>query len=312
MVDLLRRRPRLALLGALVALALSAAGATAAPGAPGPAAPPSLAGSVTLTGSQSGYVTVVVPRMARLGDPLFDQRKQDTAVAGGGRVTGFALVPAHRESDDARAALVAARFDFLDRQGARKGQPLMLNLGQGFTADGLDYLVPKGTYRLYLITDGRPATVTLRLRGLSGKASLAPRVRTPLTVQDGGGGLDVRTDAGRTAHTAGDDFAFERPTLSFSTFTMKHDVHTESAYTTCIHTAEPKGPNPYLPGCPSTGEGSRLMMPFVISDEYVQPDQLRAVYGGFVAERGHFGVGGSLLTASPAEDLGYSHLWLGL
>lgn len=274
-----------------------------------PARRTDLAGVTNLTGSRTAFVDVRVPRIARLGEPLAPSRAGSVRVQGGGRFAGFALVRAGLPKDG--PVLVGGRFGFLDRQGFRPGAALVASLAG--PQDGLDFILPPGNYRLYLLADGKPAKVTLRLSGLSGTATIAPTRPAPLVVQGGTSPLDPQAPVGlRNVYADGGDLRINRPTINFTTFGMRHDVHTESTYTTCIHTQKPAGPSPYAPGCPTLGGGTSVLFPQVISDEYVEPNQLRAAWGGLLATGGHLGVGGNLITATPAEDAAYGQVWLGL
>lgn len=152
-------------------------GATApAPARTAPALP-TLAGVTTLSGTHSGYVRVKVPVRSKL-NLHYDLTRSSgpneaIAISGNGRFIGFALVPedSGRFPSDAR---VAGTFNRCRSRGCPPSEPLQYTKG---SSD-----VPAGIYRLYLVADGAPVTVTFRLDGPSGSTKLTPQhpLRIPM------------------------------------------------------------------------------------------------------------------------------------
>lgn len=133
---------------------------------------PALAGTTVISGTRSGSVAVRLPRAVS-----FDVYK-DVAVAARGRLTGFAL-----KKDGAWDApsAHAIKSGFCGTPGCAPVWPRS-HVGMVVSPDSTGYsgTLPAGNYRLFLLTDGAPVRVTLRLAGLRGRSSLTPRggVRT--------------------------------------------------------------------------------------------------------------------------------------
>jgi hypothetical protein len=290
---------RLVLLASLL-LASQVAPADADPGR----SLPTLGSSVTLSGSAPGFVRLKVTRPARLADPLF--RRGAVQVSGGRTTVGFALVQEGGGPEAVR--VVGGRFRHFDRLGAPAGMPFLIDLTNRPPNPDASMRLPVGTYRLYLVTDG-PATVRFRFSGVSGSRSLVADRPARAAIQQLDPSLDAGSDGAHLVYTAGDEFSSRGSVLHFHALLMRYTVHTESAYVACTYFDQPQGPDPYLPGCPSVGS-DRLITPFVISDEYVAPGQLRAFYGGLFGPAGHYGNGGSLVSATPAEDLDDAQFWV--
>lgn len=164
-------RPRVLLLLALLLGALPPAGASVAH-----AAVPSLAGTTVVTGSHLARAVVDLRRWATVDlglPPLSDV--PGAAVSGDGRLTGVLLV--RRDGDRGLTRLWVSRAGLCSRAGCRPVRGGALH-AWGVTRDGklsssVSELAP-GRYDLYLLADGRPVTVTLRLQGLTGRATVRP------------------------------------------------------------------------------------------------------------------------------------------
>lgn len=141
------------------------------------AAVPALAGTTVVTGSVTGRLTVDLraPATVDLGLPPVTDAP-GASVSGDGRLTGAVLV--RRGAGRGVTWLWASRAGLCSRPGCRPVH------GGAFHAWGLTRdrrlsatfaELLAGRYDLYLLADGRPVTVTLRLRGVGGRATLRPR-----------------------------------------------------------------------------------------------------------------------------------------
>lgn len=150
---------------ALAATALSAPAAGAKP-------VPVLAGTTYLTASRPAAVDVVVPRDARVATPFGPT--PDVTATGTGRVTTFVLVGTERRTASLTFAGGAApdgvTFFLPVPQFPAPGGSAFDNV----KTFGNVTTVPAGRYRLYVIPDGAPARITLRLQGLPGRTTVAP------------------------------------------------------------------------------------------------------------------------------------------
>jgi hypothetical protein len=118
-----------------------------------------LGGTTVVTAARSGYVEVELTRDARLSSKLRDN--PDVAVRGQGRLVGAWL-----EGIDTDGHLEVLRVPaFL---GGRTRTT-------GTMPEKPDAIVlHKGRYRLTVLTDGHPLSVTLHLHGLAGRSSVRP------------------------------------------------------------------------------------------------------------------------------------------
>ena len=130
-----------------------------------------LGGSVTLSGSGSYVREVVLPRPVTFQEQTWHETWRITAPRG--RFAGYALRPKASEVEGVAFALT--RGYCLTRACARP--PWVSSYGNGCLCNlagptpGVVTL-PAGRYRLYLIADGAPVTVTLKFPGLTGKVSI--------------------------------------------------------------------------------------------------------------------------------------------
>ena len=130
-----------------------------------------LRGSVTLAGSESYVRDVVLPRTTTFAEETWHTTWRIHAPRG--RFAGFALRRAG--TDDNQAAFAVTRGYCLTRACVR---PAWVGAygsgcicGGGAVPIGL-LVLPAGRYRLHLIADGAPVTVTLTFPGLTGKVAI--------------------------------------------------------------------------------------------------------------------------------------------
>jgi hypothetical protein len=97
-------------------------------------------------------------------------------VAGDGRYVGWILRPAGAPASEGRA-LTGHRFGHCFTPGCAPGTQSLVVAAFGFDGGASqDYALPAGTYDLYLIPDGAPATVSLKFQGLTGSTGVQPEV----------------------------------------------------------------------------------------------------------------------------------------
>lgn len=163
------------------------------------AATPALAGVTRITGTTTSVSWVDVPTEARL--KIQQGANPDIVIEGGGRMAGVVLSQGDA-SDLSRPFLMAARASFCDSAVCAPEDSNQFLIAE-MTTQGSDWVVLKpGRYLLYLITDGAPVSVTLRLHGLSGKAKLVPA--TPVEAEFGAPTAESQVMApGKTAYWFG-------------------------------------------------------------------------------------------------------------
>src|SRR3954452_14832509 len=142
---------------------------------------PSVAGTTTVSGSQTGYVTVRLPQPVSFPLPSSDEnqgRGLKTRLRGSGRLFG-AIVREVAPGDDDPAQLMMTSGDgdgdpqettLIPVSGSRKFQE---------NAPPPPYTMPAGEYRLYLLADGAPVQADITFAGYAGAASFAPDVPVP-------------------------------------------------------------------------------------------------------------------------------------
>jgi hypothetical protein len=136
---------------------------------PATAAPVSLAGTTVVTGSRTGSMLVRLPRAVDVTMNDF------TTFSPQGRMTAVVL----KKTGAWDAPYVSVTHaGYCGAPGCAATFP---RGGGGAyiwapgSSNGTSGRLPAGTYRLYLVTDGGPATFTFRLKGLSGSRRLTPR-----------------------------------------------------------------------------------------------------------------------------------------
>lgn len=159
--------------------------------APAAAAPvPTLAGTTVVKGHAPAMMEVTLPSAAR----IFTSRALDAS--GGGRFFGFVLRPAGTPGSDPRA-IVGGQISFCDTAGCVPDAPFVTVEGFGFQEDstgGQNFALPAGTYDLYLLTDGAPVQLTIKLDGLAGSTELEPE--TPITMSVDSPAPSMTVDSG--------------------------------------------------------------------------------------------------------------------
>jgi hypothetical protein len=134
---------------------------------------PSLAGVSVISASHTGFVTVNVPKRATISTGDFYTNK-DVSFRGPGRVVSLILVQDARPWASA-ATFHVTRWTFCTGVGCDAPDGIVSADGTVPTDANYDsFIIAPGRYRLYLVVDGGPLAVSLRLHGLSGRANLRP------------------------------------------------------------------------------------------------------------------------------------------
>lgn len=253
-------RKSFALLLAVAAVLLHVV--TYAPAARAQAAVPSLAGVTRIVGSTTSATWVNIPTEARL------QWKQganpDVTIDGGGRMAGIVLSQGD-PGDLNRPFVMAARSSFCASAGCTSGDSHQFVIGEMPTTNDFEWAVLKpGRYLLYLVTDGAPVSVTLKLHGLSGKSKLVPA--TPVDAQVNAPREETQVmGPGKKAYWFGDSGTIDAEGgLVAGIMSIKADNWMQGSYGSCLQ-REVRSPEivAFSPACPAgsgprTTEGSPL------------------------------------------------------
>lgn len=161
-----------------VAVALAAVFLVPVTSLPAATAPTSaalpLAGVTRISGDETTASWVSIPEKVRFKRDL-SISAPDVRIDGGGRVAGFVLAKAAEDLD--RDFAMAVRTGFCDTPGCAPEETYEFVSSyspSGESSHEWVVLTP-GRYVLYLLADGAPVSVTLRLRGLSGRTHVRPR-----------------------------------------------------------------------------------------------------------------------------------------
>ena len=147
-------------------------------GLPGAAASAAVtvAGTTVVTADRPASIAVRLPRPVRFavyGDVTFSAPR--------GRVTAMVL---KKDGDWDAPVVKAVHTGFCPARGCSSPVPQSMHgsVWAPGTKDGVEGRLPAGSYRLYVVPDGAPVTVTLRFSGLSGTRRLTARTPARATV----------------------------------------------------------------------------------------------------------------------------------
>lgn len=219
-----------------------------------------LRGTNRILGSGIAGVGVRIPEGASVSfverPNRFKGPSSSVSVSGRGRAIGLILIP--ESSTDQASFFAAGRFARCSEPGCKASSDVVNFMfpGRFATGDGDRWQdLRGGDYNLYLLADGEPAEVTLKLRGLSGKQRLYPSQPAP---------IDFKTPETRISHLAGPSYfsagsAFDggRVGIAIGMLSVRSTSNpVPSAYGVCSY----DGPRPpdqvaYGPHCFSLGLG---------------------------------------------------------
>lgn len=220
------------------------------------------------------------------------------------------------------AVLVSEDFDFED-DGSITGRAILAGAVPGrenatsviydYTRTGRDDegSLPAGNYRLYLLTNGKPASVSLRLHGLSGRKVVRPTNASDLDIESPAPEVDVGDN--HNVYSAGSHAKLEREGLLFKMFSLDRPLSTVgfSQFCTRIGRPEPVAhPLMWGPGCPSLNDRLLSISPEVIVDPTTHYQTV--TYGGAIGRPGVYGQGVYMTSAALVDELAWTGIWLSL
>lgn len=234
----------------VMAAAITTLGPPAPPavGKPADAARVRLGAVNHVTFSRPGVLDVAIPADAVMDFPL-SRRNRDVQVEGRGRFVGFLLASARGGFDyDESLLVLAGHYRRCSSLGCdSRPRPVTHPLG----LERLDRIdLPAGDYRLYLINDGTPASLTIRLKGVHGEVRLPSGDPAAVTVRE----PEVQLTAGGV-HSVGQTERIERSTLAWNTRWFRADPSLVHAFGTCVYDGRPPVPEEaaYLHTCHDLG-----------------------------------------------------------
>jgi hypothetical protein len=212
-----------------------------------PAPAPFLGATNVLTASRPVVADVRLARPATVATPFGDS--PDLAVAGGGRLATFALVG---QDGSTKGVTVVG--------GALGGKSrFLLPLPQFPAPGGGSFEVvktfadttslPAGSYRLYLVPDGAPVRMTLRLQGLTGTRTVAATRRAVAEVAPG---TAWPADAPTSANVFAASSARHLAGRGLALHVLRSTLDGEVAWQLVMCHDNPLSPAvPPVPGCPN-------------------------------------------------------------
>jgi hypothetical protein len=252
--------------------------------------PTQLSGDTFVRGTRSAAMKVVLNRPATID---LRPRSDAVSISGQGSLYGFVLTAADL-SDFERPTVVGLKANICASRGACRSRSV-LGIYRGDSSSRVARL-PAGQYILYLITENRPASVSLRLGGLTGSTVLEPTA----DVHAGITPPPTHTDSDHL-YANGQVVDFRGRSAMWLTFLeMSGDAWLAGAYGQCIYRGTPP-PSPvgFAPGCPGGGGAA-------IADTVTYPFPYRKSAGGltFASTGGRWGFGDYYAAAAAARAPG--------
>ncbi|MDQ3952737.1 MAG: hypothetical protein M3279_07230 [Actinomycetota bacterium] len=156
-------------------------------------APAKLAGRTRITGNATSVTWVTIPKPVAFGT-------DDIRIQGAGRIAGFVLTETPVD-DLEREFVMAARTSLCETPGCTSND--VYEFVAGPPPGTADIMLEPGRYLLYLLADGAPVSVTLRLQGVRGATEVRPS--TPVDAGVSVPDAETRTTlAGDRAYWFGD------------------------------------------------------------------------------------------------------------
>jgi hypothetical protein len=242
-----------------------------------------LRATTIISATKSGVLSATLRHSSRITLPyLFNPRKpEDTWVKGRGRIFGFNItLPTQGTRGPQLAEFGMNAFGIYGcyTSGCRPksvrpslyAPPLPVQFGnpgrdtfrfEGFHPDGTRvFTLPPGRYLIYVVADGGPVEITLRLPGATpGVSRLSPEEPSSAGVisTPSAGSLPNSYSAGATHSLDGGGFLVSTRTLEFASYTPVVTADGRCAYiSTGKHAEDPEPPRGrYLPQCPGGSPG---------------------------------------------------------
>lgn len=237
--------------------------------------------------------------LVRLTRPVSLRDNFHVKVEGRGRLVGFAFQLQDRTIEPSRRPLIAGFHPGRCLRRGCRGNPPPLFFYQGFNFSRLR--LPRGLYRLYVIADGAPARLQIRLDNLHGGRVFRPS--DPVTAEIKTLPVRVQEEVSQTVYSAGAASTLTGPGLTFVTLWVNSTEHLASVIGGCFYPKDPPpAPVAFLPGCP-TGESEE----FINGPRLTNPTWF--VYGAtditFLEAVGAYHV-----TAGRVQEVGSVALWM--
>lgn len=267
-----------------------------------------LAGLTVIHAAAPASMDVRLPRAATVATPF--EASPDLTVEGSGRLISFVLTGLDAGN---RSVTIAGGTIGNADQSHRFLMPLPLFPAPGggtfeiVKTFGDTTSIPAGLYRLYVVPDGSPARISLRLRGLTGRTVLAPTRRAAAEIVPAG---DEAADLPMQGNifTGAVNRHLAARGLALQVLVSQLDGEAAWQLLMCHDnpSARPPAAREDAPGCPS-GEKHTF-----VDHRYpdTAPDSKLFVQGFAGLPPGDHGVGAVYTSEARAKALDYLTLWL--
>jgi hypothetical protein len=222
----------------------------------GPTAEPvPLCGTTTITGSSSGYVLVSAPDEGVVLDDA------NIHIDGQGDFVGIVLTsdppyltaPECGKDPNGNEIRLCPNDEIhirglVSREFGGRGRFASISMGSCFSKCTI-----AGAYRLYLLTDGSPVSVTLSFPDLSGQVGLSPVHGVKYDTREPDPSLEPSTTPFDGAGFTG---TFPTPGMEFGVVMADAIESADTEAGLCYYLQDPGDPRlAYQPGCPSIADG---------------------------------------------------------
>lgn len=215
----------------ITSVALLAAGLSAPPTSAGARSNlPQLRAENLFHSQDSAYLDVNLDSDARWEWDVFEH--STLRIRGDGRVAGFLLV---RKGSKRPQGIYAVAFRVCDEPGCSDGwsgwvTKIVVPVGLKRLEGGSSFVLPRGDYRAYVITDGARVQVNLSLKDLEGSARFSP-------VMPAKGDVGMQSAAGpaKNVFTAGSTYELVGRGAAVMGFVERREYGVADFYNDCLY-----------------------------------------------------------------------------
>lgn len=263
--------------------------------------PPALRGINVLTSDVTGGVEVRLPKPAGITAAVWGPRNwvsRDVAISSDADLGGLVLVEKGVASREA-TRLVALQGDWCT-DGCRRPDRYYIDHSTGTRSDEAREMevLPAGDYYLYVVAEGAPTSVTIRLRGLTGRLSLDLEQGATTTFEQEPVGTEVRAPLGFSTYWSGRSVGIHGESgFLLSVLRVKGGPWVRGRSGGCLYRDEPPpSPVAFAPRCP--GGADTAVESGIVRTEF---DSV-GWYMAFVRPRGVWSFGHYYYALATVED----------
>lgn len=258
---------------------------------------PQLAARNVIKGSVSAVTRIEVPPGAAIKPP----GSARVITRGAGRFVGVFLVGVPYDPLET-FEFIGGVARYCGRPGCGSGPSDRIshrNLFGEQTDEQGNVLIPPGAYDLYLLADGSPVTVTLKVKGLEGVQRFAPSAQVRYQVVNPPPVLFEENTRAFYSHGRTIEFGAGRAAIALDILRFQGDFWASGQYGVCLYGGRPPGPPEvnYGPACMVLGPS--------VGDHIVQTSPYRKLDSWFIraTPAGTYGLGHYVSAAADVSDI---------